>query len=194
MLFRDLDNIYFEIPSHDVESELGRKLDCIYELYIQNNGIENQLKMLAKVCELTAILYSKCKKRKSVIPINDQKDSERARIIITYLNEHYNEKLLQQELAKKFHFSRGYFCRFFKIQTGMTFKEYITSFRMQKAIDELVNTNNKILDIAWNNGFTSETQFISNFKKFFQITPSVYRKQNRYKTSDKIDIKQIHFK
>lgn len=178
-LIPDLNELYFEIPSHDVEEELGAKMDHIYELYQQGSQLEIKLKILASVCELIAILYEKCRKRKGIVSVNEQKDQERTKIILEYLNTHYKEKLLQQELAKKFHFSREYFARFFKIQTGMTFKEYITHYRLEKAQEELLYSDKKVVDIAWNNGFTSESQFIINFKNFYGTTPSVYRKSHK---------------
>lgn len=178
-LIPDLDELYFEILSDSVEDELIEKMDRIYELYTQGEKLEIKLKILAIVCELIAVLYEKCRKKKSIVPINEQKDRERTKIIIEYLNSHYTKKLLQQELAKKFHFSREYFARFFKIQTGMTFKEYMTEYRLKKAMDELLYSDKKVVDIACNNGFTSESQFIACFKQSYEITPSVYRKLHR---------------
>lgn len=180
-LIPDLDELYFEIPSDSVEGDLTERMGRIYELYTQGDGPEMKLKILAIVCELIAVLYEKCRNRKSIVPVNEQKDRERIKIIIEYLNTHYKEKLQQQELAKKFHFSREYFARFFKQQTGMTFKEYLTHYRLGKAMDELLYSDKKVLDIAWNNGFTSESQFISCFKNAYKVTPSVYRNLNRQK-------------
>ena len=126
-----------------------------------------------------ALLYEKCRRRKYIVPINVQKDSERTKIILEYLNEHYNENIQQQVMAKKFHFTREYFARFFKNQTGMTFKEYLTVYRIEKAKEELLYSNKNLLDIALNNGFSNETRFISNFKKYYNQTPSRFRKENK---------------
>ncbi len=183
-LIPDMEGLYFEISSDGAEDELIEKMERIYELYRQGDGLEIKLKILAIVCELIAVLYEKCRKKKSIVPINQQKDRERTKIIIEYLNAHYKEKLLQQELAKKFHFSREYFARFFKQQTGMTFKEYMTQYRLGKAMDELLYSDKKVVDIAWNNGFTSESQFISCFKNSYKTTPSVYRKLHRQERTE----------
>ena len=43
------------------------------------------------------------------------------REIITYVNEHYTEKLSLEEVANQVGFSREYFCRFFKQHMGITF-------------------------------------------------------------------------
>lgn len=178
-LISDLDDIYFVIESREMEEELAEKLEYIYSLYCQDEKLETKIKILAAVCELIAVLYEKCKKNRDIVPINEQRDRERTKIIIEYLNEHYREKLLQQELAKKFHFSREYFSRFFKVQTGMTFKEYITQYRLEKAKEDLLLTDKKNLDIALQNGFTSETQFISSFKSAYGETPLKYKKRNK---------------
>ena len=46
----------------------------------------------------------------------------------------------------------------------------------EKAREELIHKNSKISDIALQNGFSSETQFISSFKNVFGLTPLKYRK------------------
>lgn len=175
-LIPDLDGISFAIQSKEVEDELAEKMEFIYELYCQSENLETKIRIFAAVCELIAILYEKCKIDKMVIPSKEQKYRERMERIIEYLNEHYKEKLSQQELAGKFHFSREYFSKFFKKQTGITFKQYITRYRLEKAKDELLRADHSVLDIALNNGFSSETQFISSFKNIYGLTPLRYRK------------------
>lgn len=175
-LIPDWNQLYFEIPSENVEREIEKYMNRIYQLYRQGERTEINLKILAIVCELIAVLYEKCRKQKSIVSKNE-KDRERIKRIIEYLNAHYKEKVLQQELAGKFHFSREYFARFFKQQTGMTLKEYLVHYRLEKTVDELLYSNKKVIEIASENGFTSESQFISCFKKVYQMTPAVYRKK-----------------
>lgn len=175
-LIPDLDDISFVIQSKKTEDELAEKMDRVYELYCQGESVESKVRVFAAVCELIAILIEKCKINKTVVPIKEQKYRERMERIIEYLNEHYREKLSQQELAEKFHFSREYFSKFFKRQTGITFKQYIMRYRLEKAKDELLRTDHSILDIALDNGFSSETQFISGFKGIYGLTPLRYRK------------------
>ena len=55
------------------------------------------------------------------------------RKIISYVNEHYTEKLSLEEVANQVGFSREYFCRFFKQHMGITFLRYLNEVRISHA-------------------------------------------------------------
>lgn len=94
---------------------------------------------------------------------------------IGYINEHYADDISRDEIASKVYMSSAHFSRCFKKETGMTFSDYITAVRMQKAI-ELLQTNCKIQDISKKLGYSSQNRFIINFKHYTSYTPSEYRK------------------
>ncbi len=170
------EQFYFELDSRETELELSDIMLEIYHHYTEEDTVVSRLYIMSKILEIMAVLYEKCRKYKNLISVNIEKDKERTKIIIDYLNSHYNEELKQSELAKKFHFSREYFSRFFKEQTGIGCKEYITRYRLQKAKQELETSAHTIMEISIHNGFGSETQFIRWFKKIYGITPARYRK------------------
>lgn len=66
--------------------------------------------------------------------------------------------------------------RIFMFLTNMTIVEYIKKRRLSKAFEEIRNTNNKIIDIAFKYQFNSATSFNRAFKKLFDITPTECRK------------------
>ncbi len=178
-LIPNLDDIYYEIDSAETEADFIKRMRRICDLYRNKESVDNRFRIQAEVCEIIALLYEKCRKQKYLIPINISKDKERIKIVLDYLNEHYKENLMQQEMAEKFHFTREYFARFFKSQTGMTFKQYIISYRLEKAKEELLRSDKKLLDIALEHGFSSESKFISCFKKHYGQTPLKFRKKFR---------------
>lgn len=129
---------------------------------------------------LLQILYCLCRqgicRREEVSEVNYQKNIERLRGVLQYVENHYTERITQAEIAEKFYFSKEYFARFFKKCTGMTFMEHLNRFRLQKAKMELLETQNSILDIAMNNGFCDGKRFINTFKAEYNMTPLQYRK------------------
>lgn len=80
------------------------------------------------------------------------------------------------EVAQYFGFSREYFSRFFKQEIGISFKSYLTYFRLNKSLNLLKNKELTILEISSEVGFSSEIQFINSFKKYYHMTPGEYRK------------------
>lgn len=136
-----------------------------------------QLWLTGKVYEL---LYWICRDglvlKEEVLPVNGQKNLERLRGIMEYVREHYTEPITQGEVACRFYFTREYFSRFFKKNTGLTFKEYLTRYRVNAAREDLLNTDKTILEIAVNHGFADARGFINAFKTIYKTTPLKYRK------------------
>ena len=64
----------------------------------------------------------------------------------------------------------------FKDEYGMTPKAYADSLRLKEAKSLLINTEDKIIDIAYSIGFASLSAFYSFFKKEVGVTPSHYRR------------------
>ena len=72
--------------------------------------------------------------------------------------------------------------RIFNFLTGITLKEYIKRRRLSKAYEEIKNTDNKIIDIAFKYQFNSSTSFNRAFKNLFGLSPSECRKTiNNYR-------------
>ena len=80
--------------------------------------------------------------------------------------------------------SKFYFCRQFKIHTGMTVMQYILKTRIMLAKSELKGSNLSIGEIAEKYGFSSISYFCRVFKEEEGRSPLQYRKQNRVSTRE----------
>jgi AraC-like DNA-binding protein len=58
----------------------------------------------------------------------------------------------------------------------MTFKEYLSDFRVNMAREDLQNSVKSILEIALAHGFTDARGYINAFKRIYGTTPLQYRK------------------
>ncbi len=97
------------------------------------------------------------------------------RNIISYVNEHYTEKLSLEEVANQVGFSREYFCRFFKQHMGITFLRYLNEVRISHAGRILMNTDKSISEVMQESGFTNQTIFNRLFKEIYGMTPRQVR-------------------
>ena len=93
------------------------------------------------------------------------------RTIISYVNDHYTEKLSLEEVAHLAGFSKEYFCRFFKQHMGITFLRYLNEVRISHAGRLLMTTDSSISEVMHESGFTNQTIFNRLFKEIYGMSP-----------------------
>jgi AraC-like DNA-binding protein len=79
-----------------------------------------------------------------------------------------------QELAKCVGMSRSAFAVRFKQKVGCSAMEYLTRWRMRRAADKLVNSNDAVSLIATSLGYESESAFSFAFKREMGCSPRQY--------------------
>lgn len=99
-------------------------------------------------------------------------------LIKDYINKHYaNDTLSIKEISDHVFLSASYVCTYFKAQTGQTLNQYLTEFRMEKAMQLLADARYQITDISSKTGYSNGNYFSKSFKKFTGLTPSKYREK-----------------
>lgn len=93
-----------------------------------------------------------------------------------YLEEHYQEKIVLEDLAMIVNLNPIYFSVLFKRETGMNFSAYLTEIRMKEAKRLLCNTNETISAIAESVGYKDCRYFSQTFTKIIGVKPALYRK------------------
>ena len=68
-----------------------------------------------------------------------------------------------------------YFCRMFSASTGISPYQYVLKQRVAKTKDLLKNSKLPLADIAYECGFSSQSQMTQHFRKQVGVTPKVYR-------------------
>ena len=86
-----------------------------------------------------------------------------------------DEALTLNYLAHRFGYYESYISRKFRVISGMKFRDYLRYRRLAFALKQIRDTDDGILDIALNYGFSSHEAFTRAFKEAYGITPSEYR-------------------
>lgn len=81
-----------------------------------------------------------------------------------------------REVSKAAGLSHAHFQRIFKALTAETLGTYVRARRMAGALELLLTTDRRILDIAVRAGFESQEAFARAFKRAFGMTPTAYRR------------------
>lgn len=95
---------------------------------------------------------------------------------IEYIDEHLDEEINIDRLAKLASLSQFYYQRLFRRLVKKPVAEYVKLRRMAKATEALTQKDQRILDVALDLGFSSHEHFTRTFKDSFGMTPEEYRK------------------
>lgn len=99
--------------------------------------------------------------------------------IIDYIEREIHRILGPDEIAHEFGISKFYLMRIFKVVTTFTLKEYIDRRRLTVILEELMNSEGTILEIALAYGYRCHETFTRQFKRWWGCTPSTARKDKR---------------
>ena len=96
--------------------------------------------------------------------------------IITYIKEHYHERILAKDVAVLFNFHPNHLNRLVKLATGKGFKDYLIFYRIKVAKDMLVSTSESVTEISEACGFTTASYFAELFTRQEGMSPREYRR------------------
>lgn len=113
--------------------------------------------------------------RKRFVPVA----RERVNMILSYIDEHYAEKIRLEDLVEVVHINKYYICKIFQQCTGKTLLNYVNIVRVQKAVEKLISTNDPVTDIAFSVGFQDINYFSRIFKRVMNVSPTEIRKKYR---------------
>ncbi len=141
-----------------------------------NYKYTQQLFDINTLTNLKEWLYSLCIKLSQNIDEVDEKFKEKIVYYgIKYINLNYTNDISLSEAAEASNLSVYYFSRIFKKEMGCSFKEYITTLRIEAAKRKLKKDDENISSIAKEIGYNNPGYFSRVFKEHEGISPSTYR-------------------
>ena len=106
-------------------------------------------------------------------------NQERIRILMSYIQEHYAEKLTLENLADQIHICKNECCRMFKRYMQETLFSYLMAYRVNQSLILLAESDLEITEIAEQCGFANPGYYTRVFKRYKDMTPMAYRKHCR---------------
>ena len=95
------------------------------------------------------------------------------------IKENYSQNLSLKKLSEKYFINCSYLGSLFTKKYGVSFKDYLTDYRINEAAKMLINTEDRIVDISAAVGYKNSDYFIRRFIEIKGMTPSQYRRQKR---------------
>ncbi|WP_080872750.1 helix-turn-helix domain-containing protein [Oceanobacillus timonensis] len=94
---------------------------------------------------------------------------------LQFIQSSYKEQITLDEVAQSVYLSTSYFSRLFKDEIGVTFVDYLMTYRIDQSKSLLKMTTLPMEVIANQVGFTTGAYFSTAFRKKEGCTPSEYR-------------------
>jgi YesN/AraC family two-component response regulator len=100
-----------------------------------------------------------------------------------YIQQNYNRSFSLEELSETIGVSKSYLSRIFKMDTGIPLWDYLNRYRIQKAKEFLLTTDESITTIAASVGYEDTSYFSRVFHEIAGCSPRAYRQQLQSSTT-----------
>lgn len=152
----------------------------VYYLYTEHNVTFTEYEIAIHLSQLWLLLcrHTKQARKISTQAHMDKDHLEAAQLMLAYIYEHYQEKILLEDIADSGHVSTTECGRIFHAFPQQSPHHYLTSYRLQRACHYLTRFPHRtITEIAQDVGFNQTSIFIRQFSKQYGMTPNCYRIQ-----------------
>lgn len=180
----NISNMLFLLCNYIVEEALNKNL--LVEMFERASGKREQSGIAAILPGYTIKNIENLKKEmtNAVADAYLNKTSDEANLCsnsvlmpaFTYIFAHKSETISLKAMADLCHISPSYFSRLFAKETGDNFSSYLAQMKIKWAKQLLEVTDMPVSQISDELGFNDPGYFIKTFKKYEEITPSLYRK------------------
>lgn len=151
-------------------------IDCFCELIKGNydGSTESCMRASRLLTDLFSELYEATCRITAYRQILPARDSY-VNVALRYIAEHFTQGITVDDVCSTVGFSKHYFCKVFKENTGMTIHKYINECRINRGKELLTYSKLSVAAIAAELGYKSTLTFIRGFRACADMTPSEYR-------------------
>lgn len=157
--------------SFSPNEETVKNVNLLYEYFVNNSEYkETKLKHLLNIILCNVLENSTVVKNEN--HYEHPAVGKAMAIVLTDVSKNASLEII----AKKLNVSPSYFSDLFKKETGKTFTKWLRETRIEHAKRLLEENGISVLDVGFECGYDTPSQFIKMFKRETGVSPSVYRK------------------
>lgn len=152
--------------------------DIVQEMLKYNTaGIENDFQLQGLLCRFFSCLARSLSMPLSSVPKNDRENFY-VRRAVEFVHYNYANHITVSDMAKYVSLNRSYLFTLFQRVLKISPQEFLTTFRLTRAKEQLRLTNATVAAIAQSVGYRDPLVFSKAFKQMTGMTPVQYRKQH----------------
>lgn len=148
--------------------------ECLKRIPVAH-GVEQMIEILKLLQALSAFPRKQFAASPNYLPDPSVFGDKKIEKIIAYLNKRYTQPVSLGEIASYTAMNEAAFCRYFKLETGKTFKQYILDMRIGYACKLLAAGRMNVSQISLECGFESTAHFNRIFKRTTGMSPTEYK-------------------
>ncbi|MBB3112371.1 two-component system response regulator YesN [Paenibacillus phyllosphaerae] len=108
--------------------------------------------------------------------LNDRKQGNKLLDnVLNYIRANYNQDINREIIANEVFITPGYVSSLFKQHLKMSFLDFLHQVRIEHACEFLKDPSRRIMDIAFEVGYSDEKYFFQVFKRYTGMTPKQFR-------------------
>lgn len=166
------------------DTESGREfLRILHRLTELHGTPDTEFEVRSLLSEGWLALLREIKAQKQNNKAQPLQSQERVKFILSFLHQHYAEKITMQDIAAHINLSERECIRSFKNAIHQTPMEYLLHYRMEQAKRQLRESDAPITEIAFQTGFQNSAYFSKTFKQYVGMTPREFRQNGSKKSS-----------
>ena len=161
---------------------LGRKIldhgtqDTLRTAYLQTRSVEPE-RYASMITLLQSFAEQLGRHAESLAIIEEGREPAAIAKARRYVHEHLEDALPLGVVAHEAALSESHFCRLFKEATGLTLTDYVNRCRIERAKKELLKSERRVSEVAFEVGYQSLSQFNRSFAKIVGQSPTVWRRE-----------------
>lgn len=139
----------------------------------RNSNKPNRLKMIGHLMNCLAIEMIRLSQKQRQHTSN----SDSIVLALEYIHHNYTNNITMQQVADHVGLTPNYFCSKFHKEIGQSFKQYLKGLQLNHAATLLRVSDTSVSNVCEETGINSLAHFLRDFKAFYGMTPSQYRKK-----------------
>ena len=131
--------------------------------------------MLAYIHVLVSCVFTQLK----LVPADEVNRDNFAYRVMSYIQQHSNENLTQESVAREMGVGRSYLSRLFSQKMNVNFRRFLNTIRIEKACTLLQDTKLTSKEVCYECGFENTRTFHRVFLEEQKMTPGEFRERMR---------------